>query len=60
MANVMIEKIRPEYETLSRQVAKEVQEATMYELKELREKITNAQKALKDLEKEKDHLKKLR
>ena len=55
----MIDKIRPEYETLSRQVAKEVQEATMFELKELREKIVNAQKALKDLEKEKDHMKKL-
>ena len=58
MASLMIEKIRPEYESLSRRVAKEVQEATVFELNELRSKVSETQKSVKDLEKEKEHLKK--
>lgn len=57
MAIMVIEKLKPEYDALAKQVGETVKEETVSELKDLREKLETAQSEIQELTKERDQLK---
>lgn len=57
MAVMVIDKLKPEYETFAKQVGAEVKESTVTELKDLREKLTVTETEVETLKLERDNLK---
>ncbi|XP_045194668.2 uncharacterized protein LOC123550301 isoform X2 [Mercenaria mercenaria] len=57
MTVMVLEKLKPEYEALAKQVGEEVKESTITELKDLRGKLTASEAEVKSLKVERDNLK---
>lgn len=57
MALMVIEKLKPEYDTIAKKVGNEVKEATVSELKKLREKLKETEYKLESISDERDLLK---